>query len=331
MKSIPELNHQIKSDGILFCWRKEKGQTTFLFASKSSTSLGLSSCHISPLPLRDRAEAINAGIQARTNPRPLDVGRYLDYYAGGQLAHIRSEVGGYAQMEKTPRRGKCRGFSKASRRRLLRSLAKMNREKAGLPILVTLTYPGEYSSDPKQWKRDLDVFKKRFRRKYPEAFAFWRLEFQKRGAPHFHSLVFHCKRIDKDWLSQSWYEVVGSGDEKHLRAGTRVENVRSWKGVSSYCSKYLGKVGDNDDVGEVGRMWGIMNRAGYALVVDLVRVRVNETEFYQIRRVFVNLINRNSRFGMRIRRARDGLHCFTRSGERLAKFYQLDRNCTGKQ
>jgi hypothetical protein len=333
MQSIPELNHQIKSDGIL-CRREEKGQTTFLFASKSST-LGLSTYHISPL--QDTATKINAGIQSRTRTRtrakpPTQMS--LDYYEGGQLARIRSEGGGYAKMKQkdSPQRGKCCGFSKSARRRLLRSLAKMNQEKAGMPTLVTLTYPSEYSSDWTAWKRDFDVFWKRFHRKYENAFAFWRLEFQRRGAPHFHLLVFHCGHIDKAWLSQAWYDVVSSDDTKHLKAGTRVESVRSWKGVFSYCAKYLGKVaskteGDEEvDIGEVGRTWGIVNRAAYALVVDLVRMCVSDAEFYQIRRVFAGLINRSSRFGMRIRRARDGLHCFTRSGGKLAKFYQLKVN-----
>ena len=65
-----------------------------------------------------------------------------------------------------------------------------------------------------------------------------------------------------DWLAASWFKVVGSGDEKHLRAGTSVERVRSFRGVMSYCGKkYLGKeVRLPRGWGNVGRFWGVVGR-----------------------------------------------------------------------
>ena len=44
------------------------------------------------------------------------------------------------------------------------------------------------------------------------------------------------------WVPSAWYKSVRSGDIKHLRAGTRVERVRSWRGVMAYASKYMGKI-----------------------------------------------------------------------------------------
>lgn len=63
------------------------------------------------------------------------------------------------------------------------------------------------------------------------------------------------------WVSQNWYEVVGSGDERHLRAGTRVERVKSRNGVMFYAAKYLSKVDLEPwkDL-DVGRFWGIYFR-----------------------------------------------------------------------
>jgi hypothetical protein len=76
-----------------------------------------------------------------------------------------------------------------------------------------------------------------------------------------------------DWVSLSWYHVVGSHNVSHFLAGTRVERVRSWGGVMSYCSKYLAKLGDSNFLSEIsiGRSWGIFNRVGvpWAKMVEL--------------------------------------------------------------
>lgn len=61
-----------------------------------------------------------------------------------------------------------------------------------------------------------------------------------------------------EWISWAWYEVVGSEDPRHLKAGTRVEPIRSPQGVMWYASKYVAKE-DETEAGEVGRCWGTFN------------------------------------------------------------------------
>jgi hypothetical protein len=65
-----------------------------------------------------------------------------------------------------------------------------------------------------------------------------------------------------DWVSLAWYHVVGTGNVDHFLAGCRVERIRSWGGVLSYCAKYMSKADAEDFVSEVavGRSWGIFNR-----------------------------------------------------------------------
>ena len=91
------------------------------------------------------------------------------------------------------------------------------------------------------------------------------MEPQRRGAPHFHLLLWGLRRSAHllRWVSLTWYEVVGSGDGRHLQAGTRVEALRSWKGVMSYAAKYSAKMVEELPEGweHVGRWWGIWNRA----------------------------------------------------------------------
>jgi hypothetical protein len=164
---------------------------------------------------------------------------------------------------KVPKRGTVKTFSAASRRRFMRIMARTC--KVIMPIFVTLTYPGEFSNDPKEWKRHLKNFFARLARKFPGAAGVWKLEPQKRGAPHYHLLIWGVSYADlRFWVPRAWYEVVDSGDQRHLSAGTRVEKLRSRRGVMAYASKYLGKI-DKAACGDgiwraAGRYWGIFQR-----------------------------------------------------------------------
>jgi hypothetical protein len=99
-----------------------------------------------------------------------------------EVAYVSSSVGGSVStlsfedtktsycLSPRKRRGggtrdKVRGFTRASRRNLLRRLASINRSafKAfkGRMIFVTLTYPHEYPDDPDICKRHLKALRKR--------------------------------------------------------------------------------------------------------------------------------------------------------------------------
>lgn len=92
-------------------------------------------------------------------------------------------------------RGACSGFSDASRRRLIRLTSMWNFEGQYMHF-VTLTYPGVWAADWRVWKNDLRVFKQWLTRSLPSLVGgVWRVEFQKRGAPHFHLLVATDARI----------------------------------------------------------------------------------------------------------------------------------------
>ncbi len=142
------------------------------------------------------------------------------------------------------KRGKVGLFSRQSKKRLMDTLATLDKEEK--PIFITLTYPAEWSKDSKEWKKNLENFSKRLARKHSKMSMIWKLEPQRRGAPHYHLLVWGVTYFEMlCFTSTAWYQVVGSGDEKHLQAGTNVEKIRSWRGVRSYAAKYLGKVIEN--------------------------------------------------------------------------------------
>lgn len=105
------------------------------------------------------------------------------------------------------------------------------------PAMLTLTYPGDWltvAPNGKACKKQLRNFAKRFYRAWGRPLrCIWKLEFQDRGAPHFH--LFCVPPITKDadgrpfrqWLSETWADVVGHPDaeerRKHIAAGTGID------------------------------------------------------------------------------------------------------------
>lgn len=181
------------------------------------------------------------------------------------------------------RRGCVTSWSARSRRRMVRSIAECAFAGHGWGM-VTLTYPGDWQScapSPEVSKAHLAAFRRRWERRYGPLEAVWKLEFQRRGAPHFHLLA----RIPavalpyfRSLVARWWAEIVNSGDERHERAGTAVDvSWRGWDGAAAI-ARYFGKHGlwsskeYQHDVPEAwdssGRWWGIWN-------IDRVRESVS--------------------------------------------------------
>jgi hypothetical protein len=166
------------------------------------------------------------------------------------------------------KRGKIKGFSFASRRRLMQTVARI-RLDAELPMFVTLTYPNKFPS-PIESKRHLDIFIRRLRRAFSQVGLIWKLEPQERGAPHYHMLVWGVSLHDlTSFTVSTWYEIAGGGDVNHLHfhlgaLGNKpcVQRVYSRKGVLRYASKYLGKTFEVAGWDEIypGRFWAVVQK-----------------------------------------------------------------------
>lgn len=153
----------------------------------------------------------------------------------GQGHLVRLSCKGAAQVGGGKRKN-VSTFSAASRKRLLEKLARLDPAKSEFPpSFIALTYPKEFP-DPMTAKQHLQTFWKRLRRVCPEASAVWRLEFQERGAPHFH-LIYFGPFIGKYLLQKWWGEIIGFD-----RPFTRIEALRSWRQTLAYAAKYLAKV-----------------------------------------------------------------------------------------
>jgi hypothetical protein len=203
-------------------------------------------------------------------------------------------------------RERVRGFSRESRRNLLRRLASINRAAfqafKGRLISITLTYPHEYPEDPELCKRHLKAFRKRFQREYGSFAAFWRLGIQQRGAWHFHLLLFVESSVGsigelRRFISSSWYEVTGKISEGHLRAGTRVEPVKRWREATSYVERYMAKPEEFPEGLQTGRIWGIWNPK--LLPVRWETVQVSLRDAFKVRRIYRKLAKKKGSGSLR--------------------------------
>ena len=129
-------------------------------------------------------------------------------------------------------------WTKGSRLNMQRTIASLDltpvmvRRDWGWKIsLLTLTYPGDWEKlapGASHAQRHLKMFRQRLERAtgHP-VLGFAKREWQFRGAVHFHlclALPLAINGADvHQWVSQNWYEVVGSNDIRHLRAGTRID------------------------------------------------------------------------------------------------------------
>jgi len=165
-------------------------------------------------------------------------------------------------------RGEISSLSSSSAARMRRYLRACRAEYS---VFITLTYPRVYPTDGIIVKRHLRRFLDRYAYIAGDGFsAFWFIEFQERGAPHFH--IFGTHEIPKEHLSEMWYRIVDSGDERHLQAGTRIESMRAGRfGTVSYASKYALKQSQKavpENFTNVGRFWGVAGlRECYAATI----------------------------------------------------------------
>lgn len=186
------------------------------------------------------------------------------------------------------RRGTVKTWSKKSRNRMLYTLNTLDfadlERKSRVLVLVTLTYPDawrEVAPDGSAVQWHLKLLRQRFQRAFGQPLVgIWKLEFQLRGAPHFHLLVALPTTAPpgggsfSGWLSHAWSSILNISDpgerQRHLRAGVFVGRPRraTLDGVLARTIAYFykdskgGKSYQDDapsawvEAGSTGRRWG---------------------------------------------------------------------------
>lgn len=223
-------------------------------------------------------------------------------------------------------RGSITAFSPGASMRMRRYLRSCI---ANYTVMVTLTYPGFYSTNGR-------VVKEHLRRMLQEMYryadrhgaskktysVFWFLEFQERGAPHFHLLT--TNEYPKDWVARTWYRIVNSEDERHLAAGTRIETIKSGRGgMISYVTKYAAKQQQKvvpEEFSSVGRFWGVSGyRATLSAATFVSQEQVRDTKVKTVLNTLVSLVKRHVFEGK-------AEVCVRDSGVVVVRYYDMEAN-----
>lgn len=168
-------------------------------------------------------------------------------------------------------RGKIAGLSDASRRNLMRYLAKLCRESEAYTLALTL--PGDFKSLSSAQIHE--AFKKLCNqftgsRLFQTVGFVWKRELQQRGALHYHLLLYglendETRRSFHRWIANHWNALVcvGLSEEergKHHRWHLHAKNMEKVRGnIAGYFAKYLGKALESVCEEIPGHWWGKVN------------------------------------------------------------------------
>jgi hypothetical protein len=153
-------------------------------------------------------------------------------------------------------------------------------------VFLTLTYPSNMN-DAETGKAHLRAFLERVRRKFPKASAIWRIEYQERGAVHFHLLFFSLPYWKADNIRLVWGEIIGENNPR-----IKIETIRTRRGTTYYVSKYVAKVGKTALVSlssvpysHAGNHWGYFNRPNIPMCeLKIYEVLGDLKAFWDLRR-----------------------------------------------
>ena len=173
-------------------------------------------------------------------------------------------------------RGDVDEFSHESRKRLLRKFACLRTYDLREGKFLTLTYHHSYKKDTSKAIKDLMTFLQFLRDRYPGVRYIWRLEMQKRGAPHFHILIFFANTIKSTDLvrmekvvSEAWHRIADKKSVAHLKYGCKMVEMTSMRKSFAYLSKYIAKEIEGVVSEYKGRRWGHSRNMDFSPLLDV--------------------------------------------------------------
>ncbi|MEN1974665.1 rolling circle replication-associated protein [Cellulomonas sp. P4] len=284
-------------------------------------------------------DAVRAEARAereRTDPRATVLSLYSPEHADADgtrdLVYMTPDGlfggGPVAQGWITPKPGRVIAvWSSRSRARMFTTIPQLDlsewTDESGDLAMVTLTLPGNWQAvapTGRHFKRAIERFRSRWVRAGLDVRGLWKLEFQRRGAPHVHLLLrvpaLVAGEVFEDWLSRTWAECVAADDtfchrcdralctcevsdtefRRHLAAGTAVDysgqRFSDPRRIATYFLGHSSKHADGKEYQHIvpsewradgegpGRFWGY-----WGLKKGTVEVDLNMREWYAVRRM----------------------------------------------
>ena len=240
---------------------------------------------------RDRLRAAATGPQLQVIAGG-DLVRVWQPHRAHRARYVVDPVTGDVTGDPSAVRGAVVGMSFRSQRRM-RDLLHTLRSDGPSPLWVTLTLPGVYP-DPDAARSMFTTWVKRVSRKFPSYAGVWRIAPQRRGAAHYHLLMWGLVddgdrlRTVKAWMAAAWHGIAGGGDAHHLQHGCTVKRVGHAAGVR----RYIGKYQSRSDADLPGRSWGVMHRdllpVGRVVTMDVPAAVARDLVRYVRRACYVN-------------------------------------------
>ena len=167
------------------------------------------------------------------------------------------------------KRGAITDFTRASQTRMFKAMSAW--KPRGHLWFLTLTYPREFPIT-RRAKQDFKRFTQKLRRDHPWLAGVWKLEYQIRGAPHFHMILDDAgNRMHKAYwyayLEATWAQAC----KRDIGAGrsTEFKRARHAGRAKFYLSKEVGKSAQSSrtwrerierHIKHHGRFWGWFNK-----------------------------------------------------------------------
>lgn len=219
-----------------------------------------------------RSGLLTSHISSQDPHNPFDEG-HVEWWEGASLVKVvkqgRPEI--KPEQEDKPsssKRGRIATFSRASRRRMMLFLAKVRLADDNLPLFGTTTYPDLFPEEAAKFKRDLQAFLHRLKRRFPDGGILWRLEFKLRKsgenmgklAPHFHWLLwnvpwkFDYKAERGKWAairqteSGTWEMLLRSRDESGAIVGGTVPRGKGQDEITFWFTRNWYDVAGTGDI-----------------------------------------------------------------------------------
>lgn len=211
-------------------------------------------------------------------PRPA-VSRVMDVSIYRNMLKVRVPGVQSPHLEQVKRGVVSLDFAGKKRKRMLDKFNSW-RMKCENAVFVHLTYPSEYPLNWRLWKLNLKEFKRLLKKRFPATEGMWKLELQRRGAPHYHLILDLRAKCGlnrfRAWCDAAWARIAHQDDVYQGKYAVRVEKIADIRHALNYAAKYCGKVqlapvGDNQqplsaaDLGDtMGRQWGVIGKPDFS-------------------------------------------------------------------